>query len=68
MKRVTDVSGEYDGDAAPPASDTDIARIKREAVALKTGRVERDVDALLHAKGLPLDQTLSGTGRKSRLR
>jgi len=65
-KRVHDVSSEYPEDATRPASNDDIARIKRYAVALKTGKLERDVDTVLSAKGLKLDEPLGAPKKAPR--
>lgn len=63
-KRIQDVSGEYPQDAARPASDAQVASIKRAATPLRTGRLERDVDAVLVAKGFRLDEAIGGARKK----
>lgn len=65
-KRVTDVTTEYDEPSTAPAKDAEISRIKRQAVALKTGQVEKTVDKVLTDKGFSLHTSLGG--RKKRLR
>lgn len=65
-KRVHDVSDEYE--EARPASDNDIARIKHAATGLRTGRLEKNVDALLGAKGLRLDEALATPKPRRHLR
>jgi hypothetical protein len=60
-KRVQDVSGDYES-GNQPAGDADIRRIRRQATALTTGKLERDVDEVLRAKGVRMDEPL---GEKS---
>ena len=59
-KRVMDVASDYQ-EPKGPAGNTQIKAIHKKAVKLKTGRLERDVDRLLEAKGLRLDETVPGT-------
>jgi hypothetical protein len=71
-KRVVDVTGDYQDAGVRAATDDELHRIKRGAVPLRTGKLEKDVDALLHSKGVPLDESLASAvkhyGRGRRLR
>ncbi len=66
-KRVTDVSEEYD-EASKPAKDAEIHRIKKGATALKMGKLETDVDAVLATEGLALSESLTPKTGQPRLR
>ena len=57
-KRVADVSADYTDGQEHRASNAELGRIRKLAQPLQTGKLERDVDALLRAKGVPLDETV----------
>lgn len=58
-KRVADVSADYES-TQHGATNTEIGRIRKLSKPLQTGKLERDVDALLRSKGVRLDETAGG--------
>lgn len=67
-KTVTDVSKEYAESPFQPVADLDIQQIKRRAHPLKTGKLEKDVDALLRTQGFSLDETLTAPKKRGKPR
>jgi len=67
-KRVSDVSSDYTDVTEHVATNSEVQRIKRAASRLQTGKLERDVDALLRSKGVGLNDVVGARrlGRGSR--